>query len=267
MTNVLPLPLPQIGVVEAAQLPLRMEPLALLTSLEGELIVLAANERFRLRTGELLVLRSGGPLQLERATPGARVACFHAEPAWVTAFRALHGEPNAAEPRELDLVPAGTTLARRAAQLRGQRLPGRSRPRTSPPRPQRRCSRRWTAQGSRRPAARAPQRRHAPRDAIRAIADYTRRPTTTLLTASPTAGLSERQTARWCARRRPLVPRAEDGQRLERAEAAGRASCDLEIAGAPAGTARAVRRGLPAASASAPPYWPPRPKGFSGDFN
>ena len=120
MTNALPLP--QIGIVDAARLPPRMEPLVLLTPLAGELIALAAHERFRLRSGELLVLRSG-LLQLERASATARVAFFRVEPAWVEAFRRLHGEPESATPRELELVPSGTTLARRAAQLFvGQRL-------------------------------------------------------------------------------------------------------------------------------------------------
>ena len=106
-------------------MPVRIEPLALLTPLEGEVIAIVADERFRLRTGELLVLRSGSALQLERATAAARVALFQVEPAWLQAFRALHGEPEVVEPRELDLVPAGATLARRAAQLFvSQRLSG-----------------------------------------------------------------------------------------------------------------------------------------------
>jgi AraC-like DNA-binding protein len=119
------LPLPEIRLAEAARLPIQVEPWALLTPLEGEVIAVLADERFRLRTGELLALRGGPTLQLERATGTARVAIFHAEPDWVAAFRALHGEPEPAEPRELDLVPAGTMLARRAAQLFvGQRLIG-----------------------------------------------------------------------------------------------------------------------------------------------
>jgi len=116
--------LPEIRVIEASQLAPRAESLALLMPLEGELIAVAGDERFRVRTGELLVLRAES-LPLERATAHARVAWFHARPAWVAAFRALHGEPEAAPARGFDLVPAGTTLARRAAQLFvGQRLLG-----------------------------------------------------------------------------------------------------------------------------------------------
>lgn len=119
------LPLPQIRLFEAAGLPLRIEPLALLTPLEGDVMAIYADERFRLRSGELLVLRSGPELLLERASSAVRVALFQLEPAWLHAFRALHGEPETVGARELDLVPAGTTLARRAAQLFvGQRLSG-----------------------------------------------------------------------------------------------------------------------------------------------
>ncbi len=109
--------LPQIRLIDAAQLPFAIEPLALLAPLDGEWIALAAGERFRLRAGELLVLRGGGVLQLERGAPRARAAFFQAAPAWVAALRALHGGAEAAEPRALDLVPAGTALARRAAQI------------------------------------------------------------------------------------------------------------------------------------------------------
>lgn len=225
MTNALPLPLPQIGVVEAARLPLRMEPLALLTSLEGELIVLAANERFRLRTGELLVLRGGGPLQLERATPGARVAVFHAEPAWVTAFRSLHGEPHGAEPRELDLVPAGTTLARRATQLFvGQRLLAGAAPAEHVPAATTAALLQVIdeAQGSPLDPRHARRNGGSRRETlIRAIADYDPEADDdfSLYRLAERLGLSERQTAR--------LVRAETGRsfrelktatRLERAQ-------------------------------------------------
>jgi AraC-like DNA-binding protein len=117
------LPLPELRRIEAAGLPLRVEPLALLSPLEGDAMVLADGERFRLRAGELLVLRGAAPVAVERASADAPLALFHAAPAWVEAFRLLHGEAEAAAPRALELVPAGTTLARRAAQLFvGQRL-------------------------------------------------------------------------------------------------------------------------------------------------
>jgi len=110
-------PPPRIRLFEAAQLPLRIEPLALLTSLEGDAVASFAGERFRLRAGELLVLRAGPALELERASSAARLALFHAAPSWVEAFRALHGEVGAGVTRELDVVPAGAALARRAVQL------------------------------------------------------------------------------------------------------------------------------------------------------
>jgi len=223
MTNALPLP--RIGVVEAARLPQLVEPLALLTPLEGELIALAANERFRLRTGELLVLRSGGALQLERATHGARVAFFHAEPAWVAAFRTLHGEAGAAEPRDLDLVPAGTTLARRAAQLFvGQRLLAGATAAASLPAATTAALLQVMDEAQGSPL----DPRHARRNAgtrretlIRAIADYDPEADEdfSLYRLAERIGLSERQTAR--------LVRAETGRsfrelktatRLERAQ-------------------------------------------------
>ncbi len=115
--EIAPAPLPRIRLLECAQLPLRVEPLALLTPLEGEVVTNVADERFRLRTGELLVLRGGATLQLERASADTRIALFQVAPAWLEAFRQLHGEDETAEPRELDLAPAGTALAHRAAQL------------------------------------------------------------------------------------------------------------------------------------------------------
>jgi AraC-like DNA-binding protein len=118
-----PLPLPELRRIGAPELPLRVEPLALLSPLEGDAVVLADGERFRLRTGELLVVRSAVPIALERASADARILAFSAVSSWVEAFRLLHGEAAAEAPRALDLVPAGTTLARRAAQLFvGQRL-------------------------------------------------------------------------------------------------------------------------------------------------
>jgi AraC-like DNA-binding protein len=115
--EIAPTPLPQIRVLDCAQLPLRVDPLALLTPLAGAVLVGVADERFPLRTGELLVLRGGAPLQLERASTGTRVALFQVAPAWLDAFRALHGEDEAPQRRELDLAPAGSALAHRAAQL------------------------------------------------------------------------------------------------------------------------------------------------------
>jgi len=114
-----PLAPPRLRTLGAAELPLRVEPLALLAARDGELVARSAGEAFRLRSGELLVLRSTGALELEWADAGAQIALFLASPAWVDAFWALHGaEPGAAGPHDgVERVPAGATLARRAAQL------------------------------------------------------------------------------------------------------------------------------------------------------
>jgi AraC-like DNA-binding protein len=80
-------------------------------------------EAFRLLAGELLVLRRGNPLEIDRADPAVRLALFQVSPDWVAAFRALHGtEPEEGE-RANEVVPAGSPLARRAAQLLVGALP------------------------------------------------------------------------------------------------------------------------------------------------
>lgn len=109
--------LPQIRVLEAAQLPIALEPLTLMTPLEGEVIATSEAERFRLHTGELLVLRSGCAVRLERASSSLRVALFQVSPPWHAAFLALHGEEAMDAERPLERVPAIASLARRATQL------------------------------------------------------------------------------------------------------------------------------------------------------
>jgi AraC-like DNA-binding protein len=117
------LPLPSLRVLGAETLPLEVEPPALLTALEGEALVIAEDERFRLRNGESLVLRRGAALRVAATGVPATLARFQVTDAWRAAFRALHGlvEPDAR--RALELVPAGTALSRRVAQLlAGHRL-------------------------------------------------------------------------------------------------------------------------------------------------
>jgi AraC-like DNA-binding protein len=238
MTSPLPtlpsLSLPKIHLVEASGLPVRVEPLALVTPLEGEGIAIVADERFRLRTGELLVLRGGPALRLERATPAARVAWFEAQPAWVEAFRALHGESETAAPRELDLVPAGATLARRATQLFvSQRLAGAGgEAHVSAATSAALLELAHAAQGS--PLDPRHSRRHAGtrrETLISAIADYDPEADDdfSLCALAARLGLSERQTAR--------LIRAETGRSFRELKATARleraqkllASSDLPI--------------------------------------
>ena len=111
--------LPRTRLLSARTLPVRVEPLALLTCLDGELTVRAAGELLRVRRGELLVLRRGAALELEQTASAPRLALFEAALPWVEAFWALHGTDPEAGGRTvgLELVPAGSLLARRAAQL------------------------------------------------------------------------------------------------------------------------------------------------------
>jgi AraC-like DNA-binding protein len=97
-------------------LPLRVEPLAVLTCREGDLAARVSGESLCLRAGELLVLRRAGPLELERADSGAQVALFLASPAWLDAYWELHGV-RPTDGAELELLPAGAALARRAIRL------------------------------------------------------------------------------------------------------------------------------------------------------
>jgi AraC-like DNA-binding protein len=107
---------PRLRKLGAADLPLRVEPLALLACRAGDLAARVGAEALRLRAGELLVLRRAGPLELERADSGAEIALFLASPAWVESFWALHGT-SPADGAELELLPAAAALARRATKL------------------------------------------------------------------------------------------------------------------------------------------------------
>lgn len=107
---------PQLHILEASALPLQVEPLTLVTPLEGQLVAHMAGQTFSLRTGELLVLRHGDPLQLDRAGARLRLALFRASPDWVDAFCALHGLREQGG-RADELLPAGAALARRATRL------------------------------------------------------------------------------------------------------------------------------------------------------
>lgn len=113
-----PLP-PRLRTLGAADLPLSVEPFAVLTPRGGDVVTRAAGDSFRLRSGELLVLRGGDGVELEWADSGAQVVVLLASPAWVAAFWALHGaEPEATGcAGGLERVPAGAAPARRAAQL------------------------------------------------------------------------------------------------------------------------------------------------------
>lgn len=113
-----PRSLPRFGRLEASALPLWLKPLSVLAVLDGELGAQARGERLHLRAGELLVLRSGEPVELERCEATVRLALFEAAPTWVDAFRALHdGEPEAGDRVGLALVPGGSGLSRRVFQL------------------------------------------------------------------------------------------------------------------------------------------------------
>jgi AraC-like DNA-binding protein len=120
-----PLTPPRLRALAAADLPLCIEPFALVTCREGDLVARAGGEAFRLRSGELLVLRGPGAATLERAEAGARITLLAASPAWVEAFWGLLGGAGEALrlAGEADRVPAGAALARRAAQLLAT-LPG-----------------------------------------------------------------------------------------------------------------------------------------------
>ena len=117
LASCLPVGLPWLHILEAAALPLRVEPLTLLTPLRGQLVVHMAGQTFRLRTGELLVLRHGDPLQIDGAGVRLQLALFRAPPDWVDAFHALHGTAPERGGCASVLVPASAALARRATQL------------------------------------------------------------------------------------------------------------------------------------------------------
>jgi len=199
---VLPPP-PELRGISAALLPLQVEPLALLMPVEGEFVARADDEIFGLGAGELLVLRRGAALSLERASKGAKLALFQASPAWVAAFRALLGEAeaSAATRPPLDLVPAGATLARRAGQLlAGQRLSGaEAGGRLTAATAAALLEVAFQAEGSPLDPRRSRRRTGAQRETlIRALADYDPEADGdfSLVGLAARLGLSERQTAR-----------------------------------------------------------------------
>jgi AraC-like DNA-binding protein len=227
-----PLAPPRLQTLGAADLPLRIEPFALLTCRDGDLVARAAGEAFRLRSGELLVLRSTGALELERADAGARIALFLAPPAWVDAFWALHGvDPEAAHPAgDVERVPAGAALARRAAQLLSAG-PEPAEP-LSPSRVATLLEIAFQAQGTSLPACRTRQHLAGQRRAlVRTLADYDPEADGdfSLHGLAERLGLSSRQTAR--------LVRGETGRSFRELKAAARlerarkllASSDLSI--------------------------------------
>jgi AraC-like DNA-binding protein len=234
---VTPLPVPpRLRRLGAADLPLSVEPIAVLTPRGGDLVARAARDAFRLRSGELLVLRGGDGVELERADSGVQVALFLASPAWVDAFWALHGaEPdttwNAGGPER---VPAGAGLARRATQLLAM-PPDADPEEVEQPSPSRLAALleiAFRAQG--RPLAPSCSRRHAAgqrRALVRALADYDPEADGefSLHGLAERLGLSSRQTAR--------LVRGETGRSFRELKAAARlerarkllASSDLSI--------------------------------------
>ena len=120
---------PRLRHLEADDLPFCVAPLGLLMCLEGGLVVHRTGDALRLHGGELLVLRRGRPLELGRTEGPQRLALFEASRSWVDSFWALHGaDPDADRHRaEIERLPAGTPLGRRAADLltSAVREPGR----------------------------------------------------------------------------------------------------------------------------------------------
>jgi AraC-like DNA-binding protein len=110
-----------------------VEPLALLTALEGKLVARSSGHAFHLRSGELLVLRHGEPLEIDAAGAHVRLALFRASPEWVDAFCALHGTAPQREEPAAEWLPAGAALARRAAPLLAAGAPAGSESGAQPP--------------------------------------------------------------------------------------------------------------------------------------
>jgi AraC-like DNA-binding protein len=215
-------PLPRLRTLGAADLPLHVEAFAVLACTGGDLVARAAGESFRLRSGELLVLRRAGAVELEWADSGAQIALFLTSLAWVDAFWALHGADPDTTPRSggIERVPAGAALARRAVQLLSA-PPGSA----SPPTEQRLPAScvaalleiAFQAEGS--PLAACRSRAHLAdqrRALVRALADYDPEADGdfSLHGLADRLGLSSRQTAR--------LVRGETGRSFRELKAAAR---------------------------------------------
>jgi AraC-like DNA-binding protein len=197
LTSYVPLGAPRLRVLEDSALPLRVEPLTLLTPLEGQLVVRRAGETFRLRTGELLVLRHGDSLEIDRAGARSRFALFRAFPEWVDAFSALHGLPEPAGPAS-ELLPAGSALARRAGQLLSEPTPVSSEVSMRPSTVAALLEIAFQAQGSPLASRRSRRQATAQRETlIRGLEDYDPEEGVRSLDGlAERLGLSPRQTAR-----------------------------------------------------------------------
>jgi AraC-like DNA-binding protein len=201
--------------LDASALPLRVEPVTLLMPLEGQLVARRSGETFRVRAGELLVLRHGDSLEIDRAGAQSRLAHFRAFPEWVDAFCALHGLPEPAGPAS-ELLPAGAASARRALQLFTEPTPPSSQVGMRPATVAALLEIVFLAQGT--PLASRRTRRQATAQRatlIRSLADYDSEAGVRSLDGlAERLGLSPRQTAR--------LVRGETGRSFRELKAAAR---------------------------------------------
>lgn len=112
------LALPSIRRVEAADLPIRLGPISLVHVSSGALVLRGASGAHRLLAGELLTVRSGEEVELDRLGRMGEALVLHADPHWVERARALFGASTSSG-SEADLArePAGTEASRRTAKL------------------------------------------------------------------------------------------------------------------------------------------------------
>ncbi len=110
--------LPFIRRFGAGDFPIRLEPLSLIHVSSGELSLPGTTGLHRIATGEILALRRGDPIDVDRMRGSGEALLLHAPPIWVERAGALFGAGASPGPGDdIARASAGSEVARRTARL------------------------------------------------------------------------------------------------------------------------------------------------------
>lgn len=109
---------PTIRRLREGDFPIRLEPLSLIHVTAGDFTLRRPGEDHRLVPGELLAVRGGSAVRIERQRGSAEVLALQADPAWVERARLLFGGAGqCGAAADMAREAAGTEVARRTARL------------------------------------------------------------------------------------------------------------------------------------------------------
>ncbi len=110
---------PAVRRITARDLPVSLEPLALVHVTAGELLLAGEAGTHRLLSGEVLAVRAPVRVELRAGRASGEALLFHAAPGWVERARSLAGSDARAPAQDEALVreAAGSEAARRAGRL------------------------------------------------------------------------------------------------------------------------------------------------------